>query len=494
MDFIAIIIALGVVGFSLFGLFTLIKWIIKKSKEGYKMSSDIEDKSNNIDDKASINMNNKITIRFIIIGVIALFMLIPLGSVSSVVDERNGLYQNVLHGIAKQWGSPQVLVGPALVLPIVEKYIKEETIYLKDNETKKVYKDIFKNKNIIILPQSLDEDITLAEHYRHRSIYKSLVYQANIKIKGKFILPDISKLSENLHEIKYDKAFVVMGLSDTKAINQVSNLTFDNSNQPFEPAPKIRLSGINSGFHSSVNIKKASKEYPFHFDFSTKGSSSIRFSAFGETSDISICSSWRHPSFQGDILPSERNITNSGFSAKWIIPSLARSFPQYWINEDRSYQLDTLLTGVDLYEPVFLYSLVERSIKYGSLFIILTFLTFLIFELTQKTKLHFVQYALIGLSLGMFFLGLLSLSEHISFLKAYIIASAITITSISIYTWFNSRLLKQSITIFTLLVALYIILYSLLQLEDYALLMGTGLLLAILFVLMWITRNLRVEE
>lgn len=493
MDFIAIFIILGVVGFSLFGLFTLIKWIIKKSKKGYKMSSEIEDKTNNTNEPSLINMNNKITIRFIIIGVIALFMLIPLGSVSSVVDERNSLYQNVLRDIASQWGNPQTIAGPLLVLPIIEKYRVDEKIKIADGAEKIITKDVFRNKNIIILPKTLNQDITLDEHYRYRSIYKSLVYQAKVSTEGQFVLPNISQLSDNLHEIRYDKAFVVMGLSDTKAINDVSDFNIQNQSKSFEPGTNISLSGIQSGFHATIALDKNSTKYNFNFKFNTKGSSYIRFSAFGEVSTISLKSSWKHPSFQGDILPSERNITEDGFSAKWIIPSLARSFPQYWIKEKTDYQLDSLLTGVNLYEPVFLYSLVERSIKYGSLFIILTFLTFLIFELTQKSRLHYVQYALIGLSLGIFFLGLLSLSEHIEFVSAYIIASAITITSISIYTWFNSKNFKQSLTIFALLSALYIILYSLLQLEDYALLMGTGLLLAILFVLMWITRNLKVE-
>jgi len=350
------------------------------------------------------------------------------------------------------------------------------------------------NKNLVILPKALNKEIEMAEHYRYRSIYKSLVYEAKIKVKGEFIIPDIEKFTDNLHEVRYDKAFVMVGLSDTKAINNVADFNFNANQYTFAPGVRLELGGINSGFHAKVFLSASKNQYDFEFGFTTKGSSNIRFSAFGETTQVDIKSAWPHPSFQGDILPTERNITENGFDASWVIPSLARNFPQSWIAEDKAYNLNSLLTGVDLYEPVFLYSMVNRAVKYGILFIALTFLTFLIFELTNNSRLHYVQYALIGLSLAMFFLTLLALSEHIAFLSAYLVAAAITVLSISVYAYFSSRKAGQALAVLVLLTALYIILYSLLQLEDYALLMGTGLLLVILLVLMWITRNLRAGE
>ena len=491
---LAIVMILAIIGSTLLGAYFILKWLYAKfiayqNSNPKKIEIDTEKKEISMPKQ----IKNTLTIRFIIIGVIALIMLIPLSTVEEIVYERNGLYNKVLQDIARQWGNPQKIVGPALILPIIEKYTIIEKTILNDGNIKETAKDILKHKNIVILPKTLQKDITINEHYRYRSIYKSLVYEADIEIKGSFVIPDLSKLSDNIHKVRYDKAYVIMGLSDTKAINKVSSFDFNEHKSEFNPSTKITLQGINSGFHALVTMDEKNINYPFSFSFNTKGSSSIRFSALGETNTIHVKSSWQHPSFQGDILPTQREINEKGFTAQWSIPSLARSFPQSWIAENSKEQLNSLLTGVDLYEPVVLYSLVSRAIKYGGLFIILTFLTFLIFELTQKTKLHYVQYTLIGLSLGIFFLGLLSLSEHIDFLLAYIISSMITISSISIYTWFNAKNIKQSLSIFVLLLALYIILYSLLQLEDYALLMGTGLLLSILFVLMWITRNLRGE-
>jgi inner membrane protein len=489
MQYIGILFVIFVLISSLLGIFIAGKWIYRKI-----LRQAPNQKENNMLDNIPNNNANKLSLRFFIIGIIALIMMIPLASVNSVVEERNFLYKNVLENIASQWGHQQTITGPALIVPIVEKYIVREKTKDADGNEKTYDKVQFRNKHIVILPKQLKKDIGLKEHYRYRSIYKSLVYEANISISGNFILPDFNKLSDNLESIKYDKAFVIMGLSDTKAIQNVSTLDFNNKSYPFEPSTLLSLKGIESGFHAPLSITEAEHTYAFKFNLKTKGSSQIRFSAFGEKTDIHVTSSWKHPSFQGGILPTTRNITDNGFEAMWKIPSLARNFPQTWILEDNTYNVGQLTTGVNLYEPVFLYSMVSRSIKYGVLFIVLTFLTFLIFELTQKSKLHYVQYGLIGLSLGLFFLTLLSLSEHMLFVYAYMIASSITLLSISIYTWFNNQNIKQSFLILTLLVSLYSILYSLLQLEDYALLMGTGLLLAILFVLMWITRNLKVEK
>ena len=137
---------------------------------------------------------------------------------------------------------------------------------------------------------------------------------------------------------------------------------------------------------------------------------------------------------------------------------------------------------------------VTRAVKYGILFVGLTFLTFLIFELTTQSRLHFVQYGLIGIALALFYLVLLSIAEHTDFLTAYIVAALLNIGLIASYTAAALKSWTRSGVIAVLLAALYIVLYSLLQLEDYALLMGTMLLLSVLMVLMYVTRNLHINS
>jgi inner membrane protein len=284
-----------------------------------------------------------------------------------------------------------------------------------------------------------------------------------------------------------------MGLSDTRAINKVSSLNWNGAEIGYSPGTQV-TDLISYGFHASLKGLSANEEtYVFNTNISINGSQGFRFAPFGETTTVNMQSSWPHPSFQGMTLPKNYEIAVDGFSAAWTIPHLARNYPQSWVSSNANYNLSEFTAGVDLFEPVFLYSKVTRAVKYGILFVGLTFLTFLIFELTTQTRLHYLQYGLIGFALSIFYLVLLSIAEHTAFLTAYIVAATINIGLIAVYTGAALKNWTRASVIFVLLSALYVVLYSLLQLEDYALLMGTILLLSVLMVLMYVTRNLRVN-
>ena len=286
---------------------------------------------------------------------------------------------------------------------------------------------------------------------------------------------------------------MVLGLSDTRAINEVHPLIWNEIELGFSPGTRL-TDLLSHGFHASLgSLNKESNSYNFSTAISVNGSEGFRFAPFGELTTVNMQSSWPHPSFKGMVLPTSYEIQNDGFTSTWSIPHLARNYPQTWVAPNKSYNLNEFVAGVDLFEPVFLYSKVTRAVKYGILFVSLTFLTFLIFELTTQTRLHFVQYGLIGVALSLFYLVLLSIAEHLSFITAYIIAAIINIGMITAYTASALKSGSKAAIVFVLLAALYIVLYSLLQLEDYALLMGTMLLLLVLIVLMYVTRNLRVD-
>jgi inner membrane protein len=483
--YVIVLILLTVIGIlAVLGLVVAARFLYQKYYPG------AEDMSQNPASPPPSNVQH--SIRFVIVAVIALLMLIPLNTLTDVVSDRYRSYRDVLVDISKQWGNPQDITGPLLVIPIIEQHQHTEKVKDQAGNENVITTDKLYKKHVVVLPQNLKQSITLNEHHRSRGIYKSLVYTADVTIDGTMVLPDISRLSDELETIKYDEAFMVMGLTDTKAINRASPLTFADSAQRFEPGVKIgQIANIRSGFHAMTPLSSDQNNYPFKFSFNTNGSSKLRFSSFGETTDTSIHSTWPHPSFQGAVLPANRIITAEGFDANWSIPSLARNYPQAWILEQQRYDLKSFVTGVDLYEPVSLYSRITRAIKYGILFIALTFLACVAFELGSGRKLHYVQYAVVGLALALFFLTLLASSEHLSFLAAYIGSALVIVTMISLYTGFSARSLGQGIGIMILLTALYSVLYSLLQLEDYALLMGTALLLIMLGVIMWLTRNVQ---
>ncbi len=437
---------------------------------------------------------SSLTVRTLSIGMLALLMLIPLSMVGSTVEERHQLYRSVLVDIAGIWGSRQVLEGPALVVPYVEKVLVEETVRDENTgEETTTSKVIFNNLTAVVLPRSLSVDVELHEQMRHRGIYQALVYNAEIRLRGQIERPSIDVLSENLHRVDWDKAYLVLSLSDTRAINEASALTWNG--QPQSLAPGTRLAGVfGNGFHAPLKkLDSGAESNTFDLSLSINGSQGIRFAPFGEDTQVRMVSSWPHPSFQGAALPTAYEAGDDGFEATWSIPHLARNYPQLFSHPTQAFDLSEFLVGVDLFEPVFLYSKVTRAVKYGLLFVGLTFLVFLIFELISSARLHLVQYGLIGISLSLFYLTLLSLAEHVDFRRAYVLASAVNIGLITLYTGAALKSWARAAIVLGLLSTLYTLLFSLLHMEDYALLIGTVLLLTVVAVLMYLTRDLRAQ-
>lgn len=435
------------------------------------------------------NIKESLITRFALVALLSMLMAIPLSMVEDIVHDRSSLHRSVLNGIANTWGKQQQLSGPALLVPYTEKFITESVLTDKDGNERKVNKTHFEQRTAIVLPETLDIQSDLQGHERARNIYKALVYSADLKIKGHFKKPNIHSLSNHIDTIHWDKAWLVLGISDTRAINKVSALNWSEQAVDFEPGTKV-TGLIKQGFHAPLVLNENQETFSYSLNINLNGSNGFYFEPFAKKTDVKITSDWPHPSFQGSVLPSERTITDSGFEASWSIPNLARNYPQLWTAETQVFDVHEFRAGVNLFEPVSLYSQITRTVKYGILFIALTYITFVIFELGIKRRLHFVQYGIIGLGLSLFYLSLLALAEHISFAIAYVSAAALISVMISLYAYSAVKSASRASLVFLLLGSLYSILYSLLKLEDYALLVGTILLLLILGVLMYFTRHI----
>ena len=435
---------------------------------------------------------NRIFLRFAGIGALALAMAVPLFMVESRVNERGNRYNEVLWDIASVWGRQQTLQGPLLVVPYLEVYTTAETVKAPDGGERIVSKTTYGRQQAVLLPESLSISVDLADEVRHRGIYDSLVYTADLKLTGRFGALDVSTLSDHLHEVEWDKAFLAVGLSDTRAIGEISSFTWGDAKA--ELAPGTSLPGLlASGFHAPLSgVGPEVESQSFSLKMLVKGSSGFRFAPFGKTTDVDIRSPWPHPSFQGS--PTTRNVHDAGFEASWHVPHLTRNYPQQFTVGRGHQDLSEYLAGVDLFEPVTLYDKVGRATKYGLLFVCLTFLIFLIFELTLKARLHFLQYGLVGVALSLFYLTLLALAEHVDFIWAYAAASVAIIGMITLYTAAAMRSLRSGALIGTLLTALYGVLYVILRMEDYALLAGTGLLLLATGAVMFATRDVQNED
>ncbi len=440
-------------------------------------------------------ISDSITFRTFSITLLALVMLIPLYMTQGVINERNQYYHQTLDNISKGWGKEQTIVGPVLVVPYVEHIFSANTVTDEKGESKTISRDIFNHKTMILLPEELKLEVTLNEQFRKRGIYSTLLYIADLTVSGAFDLSVLPAEDSN-SKVKWDKAYLAIGLSDTKSITETTPIRWDDTSTPLEPGTNLD-NFLKSGFHASMKQTSHFNIRPkFRIKLSLKGSGGFRFAPLGKMTKATIKSGWPHPSFQGGFFPNNKpKIDANGFSANWSIPNLARNYPQNWLLEENkeipNYDLYSLTTGVDLFTPVSLYTKINRSVKYGALFIGLTFIVFLLFEMIANTRTHTIQYILVGVSLCLFYLILVSLSEHLPFLISYAYAAATTIGIITLYSAAVLRRFSRAIMIFLLLSSLYAVLFFILQMEDYALLAGTALITLVIIFMMFATRRLQ---
>ncbi|ACA84761.1 cell envelope integrity protein CreD [Shewanella woodyi] len=438
---------------------------------------------------------SNITHKIIILVGISLLSSIPLGIVMNMTSDRQYLYNDVVNEIGQSWGPQQRISGPALVIPYRYHMVHEK---INDAGELVKYKSEYQSE-LVILPKKLKLNMDLKHDFRSRGIYQSLVYNAAVSGKAKFVMTELD--IPNLIELKTDNARLIFGISANQAIEKIERLTLLNSDGKVlltqaeagvMPGTGLdRQLGLERGFHQPLSINLQQDDFEVDFAIALRGSQSISALPLGEHTDIAITTDWPHPSFNG-ILPTNREISDTGFSADWKISHLTRNYPQVF-SSHQDINLTEVQASSQLFEPVTHYGKIERSVKYGMLFIALTFIVLLIFEFGQNTRLNLVQYLLVGCAVTLFYLLLLSLSEHLEFNYAYTIAASIPVLSVSAYVASATASYKKGAIIATMLTSLYGVLYSILKLEDYALLMGTGLLLTVLLILMFITRHKSME-
>lgn len=429
--------------------------------------------------------------RLIAVAFLAVILLIPLNMVRSVVRERHATYQSVVWNISGSWSGDQRVAGPILVVPYSEKVEIRDEFITPEGEKRFSQRWETCQRRAIVLPDRLKYEGSLVPEMRHRGIYQVQVYTADLLVSGIFVDLEATIASlvpdDRLEDIDWEKAVVGFGVSDPRGLVQVDRFEFNGLN--VQPKPGTTLDDLlPSGFHMAVG-DTISDDLEFKLPMVIRGSGGFQFLPLGETTDAVIRSDWPHPSFVGKVLPNRREISEAGFSADWTIPLLNRSYPQVW-RADSNVDINEIEAGVRLFEPVALYDLVTRAVKYGLLFIALTFLSLGLIEYVANVRLSLVQFLLIGVALAMFFLVLIALAEHMGFTTAYLLASS---TVVLINTLYCAAILKRtsiSAIVGAVLTAIYGILYLILQAEDFALLGGTFLLVVALTVTMFFTRKI----
>lgn len=422
---------------------------------------------------------------FLIIGLTVL-MCLPLFMISLAVAERQGRASEAATGIEAAWGRAQNISGIYLFVPY-------ETAATENFGPGTISN--FRRRTAILLPTTARYAANVRTEQRSRGIFDVTVYTADLTLGADFEPADLARAVPAGATILWSEAVAVIGLSDVRGLQQNAALVMDGMNIPF--APGAGPPGADAKFtaiHAPLGLTAAPDRVALQTTFALRGSSELAFVPAGNDTTVDVQSSWPDPSFFGDFLPTERRIDGGGFGATWSVPYLARGFGQVFADTSDLAKVQEKRLGVKFYQSVSFYQLVARSLKYAVLFVGLAFLAYFAVELVTGARLHAAQYALIGAAQVLFYLLLLSISEHLGFDAAYVIAATATITLTTAYSISALGSRGRAATLFALLSVLYGALYSLLQVDDYALLLGSLLLFAILALVMYLTRNLNWQR
>jgi inner membrane protein len=377
--------------------------------------------------------------------------------------------------IGRLWADKQTITGPVLNVP-------GSKVISADGKTT--------TTTLHILPESLDITATTYPEIRYRGIYETVVYDSEIDMSGTFNLTGFTNLDGYTYD--WDNAYFSLGVSDNRGLKDKVVLLFGKTSIEAEPGAgqsDIFTRGIS--FPSAIGLSGTEPfDGKFILKFGLKGSEGIFFSPVGKTTNVKLSSTWNSPSFQGNFLPNQRTVTTEGFTAEWVVTHLNRNFPQAWTGQGYAPENDSF--GADMVLEIDHYKKTERSAKYGILFIVLTFFVLIIIEVKSSERIHIFYYLLVAFALIMFFSLLSALSEHIGFNPAYIISSVATIALLSAF--FGSLLRKRwaILMVSGMITVLYIFIFVLLALKDYAYLAGNIGLFILLAVLMMLTSRLRL--
>jgi len=420
-------------------------------------------------------IRNSATIKIFSIGILVIVLLIPIAMVSSLMHERQSRKGSVVSEIYQKWGYSQNITGPFFTVPY-------KSFYKDKND-----KEQFNIHYFHILPKNLNLSGQIDPMIRYRSIYEAILYNAKIKVSGNFTIPSPQELNIASENIFWEQSVFSIGITDMRGIEDNIIVKFNDKN--YNVGPGLKTTDIaSSGVTSVIPLCAADSNNVFSFELNLNGSEQIHFIPVGESTFVNLKSNWPSPSFNGAFLPTTREISGKGFTADWKILHLNRDFPQFW--EGGRYKVEQSSFGLKFIITADVYQKSIRVFKYAVMFVIFTFAAFFFSEIINRHRVHPIQYLLIGLAVILFYVLVLSISEHINFNYAYLLSSLAITLLITAYSKAITKNKPFIFTVFGILVVLYSYLYIVLQLEDYALIIGSIGLLLILGTVMYISRKI----
>jgi inner membrane protein len=420
-------------------------------------------------------------LRLFSVGLLALLLQIPIAMIGGLVAERQERREAAVTEVSSKWGNVQSIIGPVLIVPYTYRSTETSASGLQITRTE--------TRNAIFLPEQLRVRGSIDAELRHRGIFSIPVYKVGLTLEGEFTRPSFAELGLEPAGVAWERAQLAIGISDARAIQQETAVTWNGKPVSFLPGTGAFTDG-GTGIHAVVGLANGGQRAQFSFPLSLNGSLGVYLTPFAQNTIVELQSNYGHPSFQGNWLPVERSVSDAAFRAKWSIPFLGRNYPQAWKAEvGMRKEIDGSRFGVELVNPVDHYRMAERSVKYAGLFILLTFATLWLIEVLAGVRVHPIQYLLLGGALCLFYLLELSLSEHLGFPLAYTVASFSVVALVAGYSVVVLHHIRRALFVIAVVSLLYAYLYILLMNEDYALLIGSVGLFLILAAIMYATRR-----
>lgn len=397
---------------------------------------------------------------------LVLVLMIPTFLIGSLIDERFSRNEEAVTEIQRKWSGQQIIIGPRIHIP---------------------YK--FEEKQITISPDNIHFLAEPVINVKHLGIFDVPVYTTEIKIDGNFSPIDLQKFQLQEEELDFSKASICITVSDYKGIPLEIPLKLNEQSLVLQMETNTKGNPELSAKMDYIGLRK--QAINFSCNFSLKGSENLGMVPIAKNNNCRISSKWQHPGFNGQYLPDEQSISDSGFIATWKINQASTHIPK--VSKDESNFVQQAFY-VKIMQPINNYTTAQRSVKYALLIIGLTFLLFFFLERLGGRNIHFIQYALVGFALVIFYSLLVSISEHLSFQWSYLIAAFMTCSLISLYVKGILHEGKLGVAVFGTLSALYTFIYILIQQEDYALLMGSVGLFVILAIVMYFSRRINWHQ
>ena len=427
------------------------------------------------------------TAKIIMVGLLTLVLLIPLQFVNTLIEERAERQKSVVNEINQKWGDSLYFYGPILKVP----YTTHTETQITDEKTKKVtYQRTAITEYAYFFPEELNGDMSVDTEKKKRANYASVVYKAKMNFKGHYLRPDFGNeaVAEN---IRWDKATILIRTDSNRSINGIVSMSLGDQNYTFEPVTLTEGQYTMPALETpAFDLTGAfSEKMPFNLNINYNGSQKISVVPIGKMTGLKMSSDWNSPSFDGNFLPQDSTVTDSSFTANWKVSHINRAFGQKHFGSLPGFS-EVTTCDVNFLLPVDQYQQNERASKYGFLVIGLTFLVFFLIQSVSKISIHLFQYSMIGLALIMFYTLLISITEHSTFTTAYIIAGVSVVAMIALYSRSILKSIKFPAFIAIALGALYVFIYVIIQLENYALLVGSIGLFLILGAVMYFSRKI----